>query len=133
MLKPRDCDALGLDSIINIQSYSNVFTIFTASQLKPEEIDCHVEQNRKAHRTEDYEHEQLIIRRGQEFEVTVKFNREYKPESDVVVLQFVTGLFHKPAFQSFIYVTIKTIISYRLLLMYKTRFSTYEKVTNAQN
>lgn len=62
-----------------------------ASQLKPEEIDFHVEQNRKAHRTEDYEHEQLIIRRGQEFEVTVKFNREYKPDSDVVVLQFVTG------------------------------------------
>ena len=117
MLKPRDCDALGLDSIINIQSYSNVFTIFTASQLKPEEIDCHVEQNRKAHRTEDYEHEQLIIRRGQEFEVTVKFNREYKPESDVVVLQFVTGLFHKPAFQFFIYVTIKNIISYGLMLI----------------
>ena len=75
-------------------------------------MDFHVEQNRKAHRTEDYEHEQLIIRRGQEFEVTVKFNREYKPESDVVVLQFVTGLFHKPAFQFFISVTIKTIISH---------------------
>lgn len=117
MLKPRDCDALGLDSIINIQSCSNVFTIFTATQLKPEEVDFHVEQNRKAHRTEDYEHEQLIIRRGQEFEVTVKFNREYKPDSDVVVLQFVTGLFHKPAFQFFIYVTIKTIISYGLLLI----------------
>lgn len=107
MLKPRDCDALGLDSIINNYvvmqgSCSNVFTTFTASQLKPEEVDFHIEQNRKAHRTEDYEHEQLIIRRGQEFEVTVKFNREYKPDSDVVVLQFVTGLFHKPAFQFFI-------------------------------
>ena len=124
MLKPRDCDAFGLDSIITIQLCSNVFTIFTASQLKPEEVDFHVEQNRKAHRTEDYEHEQLIIRRGQEFEVTVKFNREYKPDSDVVVLQFVTGLFHKPAFQSFIYVIIKTIISNGLLLIYETRFST---------
>ena len=124
MLKPRDCDAFGLDSIITIQLCSNVFTIFTASQLKPEEVDFNVEQNRKAHRTEDYEHEQLIIRRGQEFEVTVKFNREYKPDSDVVVLQFVTGLFHKPAFQFFIYVTTKTIISHGLLLIYETQFST---------
>ena len=124
MLKPRDCDAFGLDSIITIQLCSNVFTTFTASQLKPEEVDFHVEQNRKAHRTEDYEHEQLIIRRGQEFEVTVKFNREYKPDSDVVVLQFVTGLFHKPAFQFFIYVTTKTIISHGLLLIYETQFST---------
>ena len=85
--------------------------LHTASQLKPEEVEFHIDQNRKAHGTEDYEHEQLIIRRGQEFEVTVTFNREFKPDSDVVVLQFVTGLFRKPTFQFFIYVTIKAIIS----------------------
>lgn len=62
-----------------------------ASQLTPEEVDFHKESNRKAHKTDDYEAEKLIIRRGQEFDVTVTFNREYKPGTDVVVLQFATG------------------------------------------
>ena len=66
--------------------------LFSASQLKSEEVDFHIEQNRKAHRTDEYDAENLIIRRGQEFDVTVTFNREYKPDIDVVVLQFVVGL-----------------------------------------
>jgi len=60
--------------------------------LKPEEVDFHIEQNRKAHKTDDYEAENLIIRRGQAFDVTVTFNREYERDTDVIVLQFVTGL-----------------------------------------
>ena len=62
-----------------------------ASQLKPEEVDFHVKDNRLAHKTDDYEAEQLIIRRGQIFDVTVTFNREYIPDTDIVVLQFVIG------------------------------------------
>lgn len=45
-----------------------------------------------AHRTDDYESEELIIRRGQEFQVTVTFDRVYRPESDQIILQFATGL-----------------------------------------
>lgn len=70
---------------------ANSYVWFSASQLKPEEVDFHIEENREAHKTDDYEAEQLIIRRGQTFDVTVTFNREYKPDSDVIVLQFVTG------------------------------------------
>ena len=55
-------------------------------------MDFHSEQNRKAHKTDDYEAENLIIRRGKEFDVTVTFNREYKAEIDTIILQFVTGL-----------------------------------------
>ena len=45
-----------------------------------------------AHRTDDYESEELIIRRAQEFQVTVTFDRVYRPESDQIILQFATGL-----------------------------------------
>lgn len=62
-----------------------------ASQLKPEQVDFHITENREAHKTDDYEAQQLIIRRGQIFDVTVTFNREYQPDSDVIILQFVTG------------------------------------------
>lgn len=62
-----------------------------ASQLKPEEVDFHIKDNRLTHKTDDYEAEQLIIRRGQIFDVTVTFNREYIPDTDIVVLQFVIG------------------------------------------
>ena len=65
---------------------------FTASQLKPEKVDFHKDQNREAHKTDDYYAANLIIRRGQEFDVTVTFNREYNPGTDEIVLQFVTGL-----------------------------------------
>lgn len=71
--------------------FLNSFVWVSASQLKPEEVEFHIKENREAHKTDDYEAEQLIIRRGQTFDVTVTFNREYKPDSDVIVLQFVTG------------------------------------------
>lgn len=70
---------------------ANCYVWFSASQLKPEEVDFHQKENREAHKTDDYEAEQLIIRRGKTFDVTVTFNREYKPDIDVFVLQFVTG------------------------------------------
>jgi len=63
----------------------------TASNLKTETVDFHHQENRKAHRTDDYELQELIVRRGQEFEVTVTFNREYSPDDDVILLQFATG------------------------------------------
>ena len=61
------------------------------SQLKPVTVDFHHEENRTAHKTDDYEIPQLIVRRGKEFDFTVTFNRDYHPEVDVIVAQFVTG------------------------------------------
>lgn len=54
-------------------------------------INFHIQENRKAHKTDEYEIEQLLLRRGQVFDVTVKFNREYKPERDVIALLFIIG------------------------------------------
>ncbi|XP_078360115.1 protein-glutamine gamma-glutamyltransferase K-like isoform X2 [Oculina patagonica] len=62
-----------------------------ASQLEAVKVNLHKEDNRKAHNTDEYEIDQLILRRGQAFDVTVTFNRDYNPQSDVITLQFVTG------------------------------------------
>ena len=81
---------------------NNLFS--TATKLITKAINFHHEENRKAHRTDDYEVQELIIRRGQTFEITVTFNREYNPQDDVIIVQFVTGsqtgLFDLVSFQN---------------------------------
>ena len=69
---------------------NNLFS--TATKLITKAIKFHHEENRKAHRTDDYEIQELIIRRGQTFEITVTFNREYNAKDDVIIVQFVTGI-----------------------------------------
>lgn len=54
-------------------------------------VDLYKKENREAHKTDDYELQELILRRGQAFDVTVTFNRDYNPEDDIIVIQFVTG------------------------------------------
>ena len=71
---------------------SKRFYYIEETQLKPLNADLQKYENRMAHRTDDYESEELIIRRGQEFQVTVTFDRVYRPESDQIILQFATGL-----------------------------------------
>ena len=63
-----------------------------ASKLTPVEVDFQKQENRGAHRTDEYEMQQLIVRRGQAFDITVTFNRDYNPDNDVIVVQFVTGI-----------------------------------------
>lgn len=62
------------------------------SKLKAKNVDFHNKENRKAHHTDDYEIQQLIVRRGQVFDVTLTFNRDYKSEDDVIVVQLATGI-----------------------------------------
>ena len=54
-------------------------------------MNLHKQENRKAHKTDEYEDELLILRRGQAFDITVSFNRDYNKETDIIILQFVTG------------------------------------------
>lgn len=63
------------------------------SKLTAKNVDFHNKENRKAHHTDDYDIQQLIVRRGQVFDVTLMFNRDYKPEDDVIVVQLATGIF----------------------------------------
>ena len=51
----------------------------------------HIPDNRTEHHTEDYEHEELILRRGQQFKISITFNRGYNENQDSVVLQLATG------------------------------------------
>ncbi|XP_015764526.1 PREDICTED: protein-glutamine gamma-glutamyltransferase Z-like [Acropora digitifera] len=83
-------------SDVKFRALSKALVVYTeklqAAQLKPEEVDFHIQENRNAHKTNSYEDEnRLIIRRGQTFDVTVTFNRQYKSDLDTIVLQFVTG------------------------------------------
>ncbi|ELT93168.1 hypothetical protein CAPTEDRAFT_156823 [Capitella teleta] len=54
-------------------------------------IDFHITANREGHHTSEYDLEELVIRRGQEFVVTLNFERVFDPETDSIVLQLTYG------------------------------------------
>ena len=71
---------------------SNVDYYFPEAELEATFINFHTQElNKKAHKTDEHEADQLILRRGQLFDLTIKFNREYQPERDVFALLFITG------------------------------------------
>ena len=49
------------------------------------------EINKTQHHTKFYNSDSLIVRRGQEFQVKITFNRPYKPASDKFAVEFVIG------------------------------------------
>lgn len=49
------------------------------------------ESNKIEHHTDLYNSDYLVVRRGQEFQVKIKFNRPYKPETDKFAVEFVIG------------------------------------------
>ncbi|KAJ8386889.1 hypothetical protein AAFF_G00164860 [Aldrovandia affinis] len=49
------------------------------------------EMNKREHHTELYSNPLLIVRRGQEFQIKVTFNRAYEPSRDQFLLEFVIG------------------------------------------
>lgn len=49
------------------------------------------EVNKQQHRSSYYNSEHLIVRRGQEFQVEILFNRPYKPSKDQFAVEFVIG------------------------------------------
>lgn len=49
------------------------------------------EINKTQHHTTFYNSDSLIVRRGQEFQVKITFNRPYKPASDKFAVEFVIG------------------------------------------
>ncbi|XP_070711014.1 coagulation factor XIII A chain [Pempheris klunzingeri] len=52
---------------------------------RPDEI------NKKQHHTMFFNSDSLIVRRGQEFQVKITFNRPYKPAEDLFALEFLIG------------------------------------------
>ncbi|XP_031439581.1 coagulation factor XIII A chain-like [Clupea harengus] len=59
-------------------------------KLVVKSVELHKDKNKAAHRTNSFKHESLIIRRGQEFTLTVTFDRAYTP-TDKVILEFTIG------------------------------------------
>lgn len=49
------------------------------------------EVNKQQHNTRFYNSDYLIVRRGQEFQVKITFNRPYKPAEDQFAVEFVIG------------------------------------------
>ncbi|XP_068611815.1 coagulation factor XIII A chain [Brachionichthys hirsutus] len=49
------------------------------------------EANKQQHHTDAFNSDYLIVRRGQEFQVKIVFNRPYKPAEDKFALEFVIG------------------------------------------
>lgn len=47
--------------------------------------------NKEEHHTSLYSSDFLIVRRGQEFQIKITFNRPYKPNEDKFAVEFVIG------------------------------------------
>jgi len=62
-----------------------------ANHLKVEHISRRRWRNKNNHHSIYYDQLNLIVRRGQSFEMGLLFNRAYNPETDVVMLQFTFG------------------------------------------
>jgi hypothetical protein len=54
-------------------------------------VDYQTKLNRKNHNTNEFEKAGNIIRRGQEFVISVVFDREVKSKHDAIILQFTYG------------------------------------------
>ncbi|KAJ8031450.1 Protein-glutamine gamma-glutamyltransferase K [Holothuria leucospilota] len=63
----------------------------SSGQLKVENVDLKISENRTAHRTDKYEVSDLILRRGQEFTIDLKLSRPFKKSEDVIGVEFRTG------------------------------------------
>ena len=65
--------------------------LLAEGQLKPKQVDLSRTVNRHAHHTSNYEIPNLVLRRGQAFEMVITFERAFNPNEDSIVLKFVTG------------------------------------------
>lgn len=65
--------------------------IFTGKALTVDSVDLLKEKNRELHHTDQYEQEELVLRRGQEFQFTLKFDRNVDKDTDLVFAKFSYG------------------------------------------
>ena len=84
-------ESLRCDETLNRNRKRFYYCCISAGQLEAVKLNLHKQENRATHRTDEYEIDQLILRRGQEFDVTVTFNRDYIQKPMSLRVQFVTG------------------------------------------
>lgn len=74
--------------------------------------------NMTDHHTTQYNSDSLIVRRGQEFQVKVTFNRPYKPNEDKFALEFVIGKTLTQVFQCWLKWSVNTDIKVEMYNFY---------------
>ncbi|XP_067652090.1 protein-glutamine gamma-glutamyltransferase K-like [Haliotis asinina] len=62
-----------------------------AKAVKVSSVDFCKESNKENHHTDEFDKDELIVRRGQAFDMSITFDRAINKDSDVIVLQFTTG------------------------------------------
>ena len=55
-------------------------------------VDLNMKANQKAHNTDEYDVPELILRRGQDFILTISLDQPFDAKKDELKLQFVTGI-----------------------------------------
>ena len=54
-------------------------------------MDLLKEKNSEAHHTDQYEQDESVLRRGQEFSFTLKFDRKVNKDVDLIIAKFSYG------------------------------------------
>ena len=54
-------------------------------------LDLMEKKNRESHHTDDFEVDDLLVRRGQSFSIGITFDRNPDEEEDVIALLMTTG------------------------------------------
>jgi len=68
------------------------FAFFTATNaLSVLDVDMRVGENKRAHNTSSYKNNNLIVRRHQEFIITIRFSQPFNIQWDNVLLEFLIG------------------------------------------
>ena len=81
-----------LDGDIHDDIHMISLSLFADGQIKPKSVDFLRHLNRQTHRTSDFEIPNLIIRRGQQFDLNITFDRTFSCKDDQLILKFVTGM-----------------------------------------
>ena len=66
-------------------------TTFAGKALGVKTVGKNVLSNADAHYTTDYETQDLVVRRGMPFDLTVTFDRQINVDADSITLQFCVG------------------------------------------
>ncbi|KAI0986956.1 hypothetical protein GJ496_007754 [Pomphorhynchus laevis] len=82
---PQDMEVISADQSAIVDDQSS------ANKLVPLEINFLLKENREAHRTAEYDYPYLILRRGQPFYISVRFDKPFDPTNYILTLQFTLG------------------------------------------
>lgn len=67
----------------------------TGQALGVTSIDFHKSKNGSDHHTWEYEINDLVVRRGKVFSITISFDRDVDVEKDLVVVQLTFGMYSR--------------------------------------